>query len=40
MRVLVIGGTEFLSLHWYLREGLDRRDIDFSLEDELLRRAG
>jgi len=25
---------------WYLREGLDRREIDFSLEDELLRRAG
>ena len=25
---------------WYLSEGLDRREIDFSLEDELLRRAG
>ncbi len=25
---------------WYLREGLDRREIDFALEDELLRRAG
>jgi nucleoside-diphosphate-sugar epimerase len=25
---------------WYLREGLDRREIDFSLEDALLRRAG
>jgi hypothetical protein len=25
---------------WSLREGLDRREIDFSLEDALLRRAG
>jgi nucleoside-diphosphate-sugar epimerase len=28
------------TLDWYLREGLDRREIDFSLEDALLRRAG
>ncbi len=25
---------------WYLREGLDRRPVDFSLEDRLLRHAG
>ena len=25
---------------WYLREGLDRRDLDFSSEDAILRRAG
>jgi nucleoside-diphosphate-sugar epimerase len=25
---------------WYLAEGLDRRDVDFSREDALLRRAG
>ncbi len=25
---------------WYVREGLDRREIDFSVEDRLLRRAG
>lgn len=45
MGVLVIGGTEFISFHlvtldWYLKEGLDRREIDFSPEDTLLRRAG
>ena len=28
------------TLDWYLREGLDRREVDFSLEDALLRRAG
>jgi nucleoside-diphosphate-sugar epimerase len=28
------------TLDWYLKEGLDRREIDFSLEDALLRRAG
>jgi UDP-glucose 4-epimerase len=28
------------TFEWYLREGLDRREIDFSLEDALLRRAG
>jgi len=28
------------TLQWYLREGLDRRDIDFSAEDALLGRAG
>ena len=28
------------TLEWYLREGLDRRGIDFSPEDALLRRAG
>lgn len=28
------------TLECYLREGLDRRDVDFSLEDSLLRRAG
>jgi nucleoside-diphosphate-sugar epimerase len=27
------------TLDWYLREGLDRREVDFSLEDVLLRRA-
>ena len=28
------------TLEWYLREGLDRCEIDFSSEDALLRRAG
>jgi nucleoside-diphosphate-sugar epimerase len=28
------------TLEWYLAEGLDRREVDFSLEDALLRRAG
>ena len=88
MRVLIVGGTEFISLHtlrtlrrdghdvvgqnlaydghavftttkvraqlgirprytlasglaqtfeWYLREGLDRREVDFSAEDAVLR---
>ena len=76
MQVLVIGGTEFISLHlvrallrdghavytttkiraelgirpryslaaglaqtydWYVGEGLDRRDVNFSAEDALLR---
>ena len=27
------------TLEWYLREGLDRRDMDFAAEDELLRAA-
>jgi nucleoside-diphosphate-sugar epimerase len=27
------------TFEWYLREGLDRRDIDFAAEDELLRAA-
>jgi UDP-glucose 4-epimerase len=27
------------TLEWYLREGLDRRDVDFSIEDALLTRA-
>ncbi len=56
MRVLILGGTEFISLHlvralllaaglaqtfeWFLREGLDRRDVDFSAEDALLARLG
>lgn len=45
MRVLILGGTEFISLHpsptfdWYVREGLDRREIDFSLEDRILHAA-
>jgi hypothetical protein len=28
------------TFEWYLREGLDRRAIDFAAEDALLRRAG
>lgn len=28
------------TFEWYLREGLDRREIDFSLEDALLRASG
>ena len=28
------------TFEWYLREGLDRREIDFSAEDTLLRRLG
>lgn len=28
------------TFEWYLREGLDRREIDFAAEDALLRRAG
>jgi hypothetical protein len=33
MQILVIGGT----YEWYGREGLDRRDVDFSAEDAHLR---
>jgi nucleoside-diphosphate-sugar epimerase len=28
------------TFEWYLREGLDRREVDFAAEDVLLRRAG
>jgi UDP-glucose 4-epimerase len=28
------------TVEWYVREGLDRRDVDFSAEDAMLRRAG
>jgi nucleoside-diphosphate-sugar epimerase len=28
------------TLEWYLREGLDRREVDFAADDALLRRAG
>jgi dTDP-D-glucose 4,6-dehydratase len=28
------------TFEWYLREGLDRREIDFSAEDALRRRLG
>lgn len=77
MRVLVVGGSEFIGIHlvlvydchavytttkvraelgirprytlaagltqtfdWYLREGLDRRDVDFTVEDAILARLG
>jgi hypothetical protein len=46
VRVLGGGGREFTlaaglahTLEWYLREGRDRREIDFSAEDRMLHAA-
>jgi UDP-glucose 4-epimerase len=35
-----LAGGLMQTFEWYLREGLDRREIDFSAEDTLLRRLG
>jgi hypothetical protein len=35
---LLRGRPILVPVDWYLREGLDRRDVDFAHEDALLRR--